>query len=86
MTRIFDRPAGRGPAFSIPSIIAIVSAIGSFMVGAFLGTMLAIIAIVAGLLGLILALSPATRGGIISVLGIVGGILGIVAALFKFVF
>ena len=84
-----DRPAlstAPAPAFSIPSIIAIICAIASFMTGAGVGFILAIVAIVAGLIGVLLALSPRVRGGMISVLSIIAGLIGIVAAVFKLVF
>ena len=74
------------PAFSIPSILAILAAIGSFMTGAFLGMILAIAAIVLGLIGVVLALSPRVRGGMMSILSILAGVAGIVAAVFKLVF
>ena len=74
------------PAFSIPSIIAIVCAIASFMFGAALGFTLAIIAIIAGLIGVLLSLSPRVRGGMVSTLSILAGVVGIVAAVFKLVF
>ena len=74
------------PAFSIPSILAIICAIGSFMTGAGLGFVLAILAIVLGALGVILAIAPQRRGGIMSVISILAGAIGIVAAVFKLVF
>jgi uncharacterized membrane protein len=74
------------PAFSLPSILAVVAAVVSFKAGAFLGTLLAIAAIVLGLLGAVLAISPRVRGGMISLLSIVAGVIGIIAAVFKLVF
>jgi hypothetical protein len=74
------------PAFSLPSILAVIAAIVSFKAGAFLGTLLAIAAIVLGVLGALLALSPRVRGGMISILSIVAGVIGIIAAVFKLVF
>ena len=74
------------PAFSLPSILAVVAAIVSFKAGAFLGTLLAIAAIVLGLLGAVLAISPRVRGGMISLLSVVAGVIGIIAAVFKLVF
>ena len=72
-------------AFSIPSLLAVAAALGSFATGAFLGTLLAIAAIVLGVLGALLALSPRVRGGMISVLSILLGLIGIIAAVFKLV-
>jgi hypothetical protein len=70
-------------SFSLPSIIAVLAAIGSFMNGAFLGFMLAIVAIFFGIIGVVLSLAPAKRGGVISTFGIGAGLLGIIAALIK---
>ena len=74
------------PAFSIPSILAIISALVSFKAGAFGGVLLAIAAIVLGAVGSLLALAPSVRGGMISIISIVAGALGIIAAIFKLVF
>lgn len=73
-------------AFSIPSIISIAAGIGTFATGAFWGIVLACVAIVFGLIGVALALSPRTRGGLFSILGVLGGLIGIVAAIFKLFF
>jgi hypothetical protein len=70
-------------AFSIPSIIAVIAAILSFKAGAFFGLILAGIAILTGIIGILLSLSPKTRGGIFSSLGVVGGLIGIIAAVVK---
>jgi len=73
-------------AFSLPSLLSVAAAFGSFATGAFLGTLLAIAAIVLGILGALLALSPRVRGGMISLLSIAAGVIGIIAAIFKLVF
>jgi hypothetical protein len=70
-------------SFSIPSIIAVVAGIWSFFATAIGGLLLALIAIVFGILGVIISLSPVKRGGVASTLGIFAGGLGIVAALVK---
>ena len=70
-------------AFSIPSIVAVIAAILSFNVGVFFGFFFAGVAIVAGLLGVILSLSPARRGGIFSIIGVFGGAIGVIAAVVK---
>lgn len=80
------RSRDNNPAFSIPSLLAVAAAIGSFATGAFLGTLLAIVAIVLGVIGALLALSPRVRGGMMSVIAIGAGLLGIIAAVFKLVF
>lgn len=69
--------------FSVPSIISIVSAILSFQFGAILGMLFAIIAIVAGVLGVAMALSPRVRGGIMSTSALLLGLVGVVAAIVK---
>ncbi len=74
------------PAYSIPSLLAVAAAVGSFATGAVLGTILAIAAIVLGVVGALLALSPSVRGGMMSVVAIGAGLLGIIAAVFKLVF
>ena len=69
--------------FSIPSIIAIVAAIASFPVGALMGFLLAVVAVIFGAIGIILSLSPRVRGGVVSTLAIFAGMLGVLAALVK---
>ena len=71
------------PSYSLPSIIAIVAAIISLFTGAFLGFALAVVAIISGIIGVVLSLSPNVRGGSASILGLVAGSIGIVVALFK---
>ncbi len=75
-------PSNRA-SFSVPSIIALLAAIGSFMTGATLGMILAVVAILFGILGVMLSLAPAKRGGVISVFGIGAGVIGILAAVIK---
>lgn len=75
------------PHKSIVSILAIIAAALSFYVhSGFLGLVLAIVAIVLGLIGFLASLLPRTRGGIISVLaivlGLIGAICGIIRALY----
>ena len=80
----YDRPARENrPGFSAPSIVAVVCAVASFYFGAFLGMLLAALAIVAGLIGVFMALSPRVRGGFVSVISIVAGLVGILAAIVK---
>jgi len=69
--------------FSVPSIISIISALLSFQFGAILGMLFALVAIVAGLVGIALALSPKTRGGVTSTLALALGAIGVVAAIIK---
>ncbi len=70
-------------SFSIPSIIAVIAAFFSFTTGAIWGLILALIAIVFGLIGVAVALSPSKRGGIASTIAMIAGAVGIVAALIK---
>ncbi len=74
------------PEYSLPSILAIVAAIASFFFGAGLGLLLAVAAIVLGVIGMLLAASPSIRGGIISILSVGAGLLGIIAAVLKLFF
>jgi uncharacterized membrane protein HdeD (DUF308 family) len=78
----YDRPT-RSPAFSAPAIVAVICAVASFFFGAGLGLLLAIIAIVAGAIGVIMALSPNVRGGVASIISILAGVVGILAAVVK---
>jgi hypothetical protein len=73
------------PHFSLVSILAIVAAVASFFVGWGAGLFLAIIAIVLGAVGVLLSLSPRTRGGFMSVFAILAGVVGIVAAIVRLV-
>jgi hypothetical protein len=76
-------PATRN-SFSIPSLISIVAAIGAFMTGSAILTMvLAVVAILYGILGVVISLSPATRGGVASTFGILAGGVGIIAAIVR---
>jgi hypothetical protein len=71
------------PKYSLPSLLAIFCAIGSFMVGAFAGFLLAMCAMVLGIGGLLLAFLPSRRGGIVSSMAVLAGIVGIAAAVVK---
>ena len=71
------------PSFSVPSVLSIISAILSFQFGFTLGLIFAILAIVFGIAGMLLALMPQRRGGIVSVISIVLGLIGIIAAAIK---
>ncbi|HTL54346.1 MAG TPA: hypothetical protein VL361_01650 [Candidatus Limnocylindrales bacterium] len=71
------------PHFSLPSLIALGAAIASFFVGATGGFILAIVAILCGLIGILLSFSPSVRGGLISVFSLILSAIAIVAALGK---
>ena len=70
---------------STASIIAILAAIGSFVLSAqdhgFFALLAALVAIGAGLLGGLRALSPRVSGGILSILAVVLGAIAILVAL-----
>lgn len=72
--------------FSIPSILAIVAAIVSLMVTAGWGLFLALAAVVLGVIGFALAMSPRVRGGVVSVLSMIAGGAGVVIALLRLIF
>lgn len=74
---------GENASFSIPSIIAIVAAFLSFNAGAAMGFFLALIAILFGVIGVTIALSPTKRGGVASTFAVLAGAVGIVVALIK---
>ncbi|HLL88286.1 MAG TPA: hypothetical protein VK324_03190 [Tepidisphaeraceae bacterium] len=69
---------------SIASIIAILSAIGSFYFSSagreLVALLLAVVAIGAGLLGGLRALSPRVSGGILSIIAVLLGVIAIVVA------
>ena len=69
--------------FSIPSLIAIVAAIASFFQGATFGLLLAVVAILFGVLGVLLSLSARKRGGVVSIASVLAGVAGIIAAVIK---
>ncbi|BCX48249.1 hypothetical protein HAHE_21570 [Haloferula helveola] len=70
-------------SFSIVSLLAIVAAIWSFFQGATFGLLLALAAIVLGIIGLLISFSASKRGGIVSLTSIVFGVVGIIAAIIK---
>ena len=71
-------------SFSIPSLISVFAAIGAFMTGSAILTMvLAVVAILFGILGVVISLSPVKRGGVASTFGILAGGVGIVAAIVR---
>jgi hypothetical protein len=69
--------------FSLPSIIAFAAAIGSFFVGAFGGFILALVAIMFGIVGVLLSFAPTVRGGFVSILSLIIAVIGIVVATIK---
>lgn len=70
-------------SFSIFSILALIAAILSFYFGAILGLVMAALALLFGLLGIVLALSPKTRGGGLSILAVILSFVGVIAAIIK---
>lgn len=72
--------------FSIPSIIAIVAALLSFVVSAGWALFLAVVAILFGVVGFVVALSPRIRGGVVSMLSMFAGGLGALVAVLRLIF
>lgn len=89
----YHRPEGgpmvSGQVRSGASIFAILCALGSFFLSArgheFLALLAAFVAIGAGLLGGLKALSPRVSGGMLSILAVVLGLIAIVVALIALV-
>jgi hypothetical protein len=71
------------PHFSIPSIIALGAAIASFFVKPGTGVLLAIIAIIFGVIGVLLSFAPSIRGGLMSFLSLFIAAIGIVVAIIR---
>jgi hypothetical protein len=88
MTDIYHtghRPIASGPVRSGASILAIIAAIGSFYLSSqdhgIWALLAAFVAIGAGLLGGLRALSPRVSGGILSIIAVLLGTIAIVVAL-----
>jgi hypothetical protein len=73
------------PHFSIPSIVAIGAAIASLFVRPGTGIILAIIAIIFGVIGFLFSLAPSIRGGLISIFSFFLASIGIVIAIVRVV-
>lgn len=71
------------PHFSIPSLLALAAAIASFFVGPGQQFILALVAIILGVIGLLLSFSPSIRGGVISTLSLIGAGVAIVVAIIR---
>lgn len=80
---IYPDMARQRATFSLPSILAIVTAIVSFNVGAIPGLILAAIAFLLGVLGIVMAMSSRTRGGMLSILAIFLSFGGVIAAIVR---
>jgi hypothetical protein len=70
-----------GASFSIPSIIAIIAAAASWFVDAGWSILLAILALIFGIIGVVMAISPAKRGGVLSIVAIGLAALAIVVSI-----
>lgn len=90
MTRVpypSSLPRVPAPVKSTASIIAIGCALGSFFVDhAALKLLLVVIAIMAGLVGLLRSIHPNVSGGLLSIVAIVVAAIGFVVALLDVVF
>lgn len=69
--------------FSIPSLIAVAAAIGTFFTQPGEGMLLAFVAVVCGAIGVLLSMAPSIRGGIVSFISLFFGAIGIVVALVR---
>jgi hypothetical protein len=88
MTQIYhpeNRPMTTGPARSAASVFAIIAAFVSFYFSSqgreFLGMICALLAIGAGLLGGLRALSPRVSGGILSIIAVVLGVIAVLVSI-----
>ena len=79
--------SGGAPVFSAFSIIAVIAALLALFVvkGAGLGFLLAIAAIIFGLLGMAVAFLPSRRGGIMSFIAVGAGLLAVIVAIVRLV-
>lgn len=79
--------SGGAPVFSAFSIIAVIAALLALFVvhGPGLGFLLAIAAIVFGLLGMVVAFLPSRRGGIMSFIAVGAGLLAVIVAIVRLV-
>ena len=71
--------------FSVPSLVAVACAVVAFF-DTCLAIPLAIGAIIFGLLGAFVALSPAKRGGILSILSIFAGVIAVIVGILGLIF
>jgi hypothetical protein len=76
----------RDPKFSAPAIVAVLAAVGSLWIRGFGGILLAIVAILAGVIGMLLAMSSRVRGGVVSMISIVAGLIGIIVGVLSIFF
>lgn len=86
MNGLRNRYATGEASFSIPSIAAIGAAVLSMVVSAGWGLVLALLAIVLGVVGFAMALSPRVRGGVVSIVSMFAGGLGVLIALLRLIF
>ena len=78
-----SQPQKSGASFSLVSILSVVAAILSFKFNAAGGFLMAVVAIVLGAIGFVIALLPGTRGGMLSIVSIIAGAIGVIAAIVK---
>jgi hypothetical protein len=85
LSEVRGSPVVSAPVRNTASIVAIIAAIASFVMSGrgreFVGFFLALLAIGAGLVGGVRALSPRVSGGILSILAVMLGVIAIVFAL-----
>jgi hypothetical protein len=72
------------PHKSLISLLAVAAAIGSFFVhSGVLGLLLAVVAVVLGVIGFVISFAPRVSGGGLSVLAMLMGIIGAVCGLIR---
>jgi len=83
-----DRAGGLPPKtrFSIPSIVALVAMMLSFTVSPGWALLWGVVAILFGVLGVVVALSPNVRGGVVSFVSIPLGAIAVIGAIVRLVF
>lgn len=85
-----DRPGTSGQARSTVSIIAILAAVGSFVLSGqdhgFFALLVACLAIGAGLMGGLKALSPRVSGGMLSIAAVGLGVVAILVSILVIIF
>ncbi len=85
-----NAPAMGGQARSTTSILAILAAIGSFVLSSrdhgFFALLVALVAIGAGMFGGLKALSPRVSGGMLSIAAVLLGVIAILIAILVIIF
>ena len=75
-----------GASYSVPSIIAIISAAASWFVSAGWSIFLAVLALLFGAIGVVMSIHPAKRGGVLSIVAIILGALAMLVSIIAVIF